>query len=162
MDRIVFEEGLVEDFKIAVSALGLSCAEVTVENQLAPHTPHKLPRDKCAVYVFSLSSAYGSLCPAGRGRILKVGKAGPNSNARFQYQHYNAGSAQSTLCCMLTEGRILWRYLGIVDLCDDAAGEWIKANTDRHNIYLPASSNVPLLDLLERCIRGPVGPVFEG
>jgi hypothetical protein len=63
---------------------------------------------------------------------------------------------------MLLKGRILWPYLGIGDLADDAAGEWIKANTDRHNIYLPASSNTPLLDVLERYIRGRLGPVFEG
>ena len=63
---------------------------------------------------------------------------------------------------MLLEGRVLWSYLGIRDLADDAVGEWIKANTDRYNIYLPVSSNMPFLDLLERYIRGRVGPVFEG
>src|SRR5712691_3494437 len=110
---MLFDESLVHDFRIAVSGLGLSCVEIAVESQLAPHKPHKLSVDKCAVYVFSLSSMHGSRCPAGRGRVLKVGKAGPNCSPRFQSQHYNVGSAPSTLSGMLLKGRILWPYLGI-------------------------------------------------
>jgi hypothetical protein len=100
----VFEEGLVRDFKIATAALGLSCPEIEVENQPAPHRQPKLPCGKCAVYVFSLSSAYGCRCPAGRGRVLKVGKAGPKTKARFESQHYNVRSAQSTLSGIFAQG----------------------------------------------------------
>jgi hypothetical protein len=31
------------------------------------------------------------------GRALKIGIAGPNSDARFRSQHYNLNSARSTL-----------------------------------------------------------------
>jgi len=70
----------------------------------------------CAAYVFSLSECYGKVVPAGANRTLKVGKAGCNSNAWFQSQHYNPMSAQSNLARTLIEVKILWSYLGIVDM----------------------------------------------
>jgi hypothetical protein len=60
----------------------------------------------CAAHVFSLSKNYGDRVPAGRNRILKVGKAGCNSNARFQSQHYNPSSAPSNLAHSLLEVKI--------------------------------------------------------
>jgi hypothetical protein len=76
------QQQLISEF---LAALGPSSAiTISHEGQPAPHTSHVLPIGKCAIYVFSLSEGYGSTVPAGPSRVLKVGKAGPNSNARFQ------------------------------------------------------------------------------
>ncbi len=131
------------------------------EAQRAPHNSHSLPSGKCAVYVFSLSSSYGKGCRAGVDRVLKVGKAGPNSNARFQSQHYNPRSAPSTLGATLVKSRILWPYLGISHLTEERVGAWIRENTDRDNFYLD-SSEQNMLGHLEKFLRGMLGPVFEG
>jgi hypothetical protein len=50
----------------------ISAEEVRIETLPAPHRPTGLPAGSMAVYVFSY-----------RGIALKVGKAGPNSDARF-------------------------------------------------------------------------------
>jgi hypothetical protein len=129
--------------------------------QTAPHRPHKLPEDKCAVYVFSLAQAYGKRCPAGPGRVLKVGKAGPKSNARFQSQHYDPGRAPSTLAAMLVNSKILWPYLGITELTSRQVQDWIRHNTDRDNFYVDSNDAIVLAEL-ERYIKGRLGPIFEG
>jgi hypothetical protein len=115
----------------------------------------------CAVYVFSLSKNYGDRVPAGRNRILKVGKAGCNSNARFQSQHYNPSSAPSNLAHSLLEAKIFWLYLGITEISESKARSWIEENTDRDNFYLSAS-DASHLSRLEVYLRGRLGPVFEG
>jgi hypothetical protein len=61
--------------------------EIKVEYFCAPHRPPaNLPAGMMAVYAFWWDGVW-----------LKVGKVGPNSQARYTSQHYNAGSAQSTL-----------------------------------------------------------------
>lgn len=156
-------EALINDFLQAASRAGLQCRRNTIthEAQPSPHDPHALPPGKCAVYVFSLSASYGRCYPAGAHRVLKVGKAGPNSNARFQSQHYNPKAAPSTLAATFVKSTILWPYLGITELKDTEVRRWIKENTDRDNFYLNAKDN-DVLSELERYIRGRLGPVFEG
>ena len=152
-------QGLITDF---VLALGVPLAvPISHEAQAAPHRGHKLPEEKCAVYVFSLSKVYGNRVPAGQSRILKVGKAGCNSNARFQSQHYNPLSAPSNLAHSLLEAKIFWLYLGITEISEASVRHWIEENTDRDNFYLSArdTSN---LSRLEVYLRGRLGPVFEG
>ena len=154
---------LIEEFLEALSRAGLTHAACTVahEPQSAPHKPHAIPTGKCAIYVFSLCDLYGSRCPAGVNRVLKVGKAGPNSNARFHSQHYNPHSAQSNLAASLLEARVLWPYLGVNALQEDSVKPWVMNNTDRDNFYLEAGCT-DLLAELERYLRGRLGPVFEG
>lgn len=57
-----------------------------------PHQPKSLPSHKMAIYTFWYE-----------GKFLKIGKAGPNSNARFLSQHYNPRSAQSTLAASILD-----------------------------------------------------------
>ena len=109
---------------LAQSGLGVLHSPIEYEVQPAPHRPHSLTKGKCAVYVFSLSQAWGSACPAGPDRVLKVGMAGPNSNARFQSQHYNPNSAGSTVAGSLGRCKILWPYLGITKLTSEDVGDW--------------------------------------
>jgi len=95
----------------------------------APHAGRKLPNGRCAVYVFSLSEMYGRTVQAGAHRVLKVGKAGSNCNARFQSQHYNVNSAPSTLAGSLIRTNVLWHYLGIKSL--DIAAHGAGSNRTR-------------------------------
>jgi hypothetical protein len=152
---------LISEFSNAIKDLGLACGEIQHEAQPAPHRPHRLPEGKCALYVFSLSRGYGERCPAGAGRVLKVGRAGPNSNARFQSHHYEQGRAPSTLAATLVTSTILWQYLGIIELRSEQVGDWIRANTDRDNFYFDSKDN-NILAQCEKYTRGRLGPVFEG
>ena len=156
-------EKTIQEFAEAASRAGLDCglATITHEAQPAPHLQPSLPANKCAVYVFSLSASHGQNCPAGVHRALKVGKAGPNSRARFQYQHYNPRSSRSNLAASLVGTPILWPYLGVQTLADSLVGRWIRENVDRDNFYLDFADS-GLLMQLERYIRARLGPVFEG
>ncbi len=60
------------------------------------HRPASLPKGKMGIYMFLYDN-----------KFLKIGKAGPKSNARFYSQHYNPKSARSTLATfILTDGAI--------------------------------------------------------
>jgi hypothetical protein len=93
--------------------------------------------------------------------VLKVGKVGPKSNARFQSQHYNPGSSNSNLAKALLASRGLWLYLGITALDESTVASWIKNHFDRDNFYLDAA-DVEHLGALEKYIKARFGPAFEG
>jgi hypothetical protein len=115
----------------------------------APHeAPKCLPAGKVAIYGFW-----------GNGVWLKIGKAGPKSNARYTSQHYNTGSAQSTLARSLAECPTMRSVAGF-----DAArpGDWIKGSTYRVNILLPERYNGPVLALLEAYLHVRLKPRYEG
>ena len=122
----------------------------------APHQAKDLPSGCGAVYVFSLST--GSHARAGGGRVLKVGKAGPNSNPRFRYQHYAAGSAMSTLAGAIENNPLIWGYIGYPGRNTDA-GTWIRENTDRDNFYF---KDEKLIGPFEVYAKVRLGPAFEG
>jgi hypothetical protein len=147
---------------IAAGPAGLILKNAIVhEVQLAPHKPHSLRVGCCALYVFSLSERYGHTIPAGAHRVLKVGKAGQNSNARFQSQHYSPGSAPSTLAACLIRTRVLWPYLGLASMSEDRVRDWLQQHTERDNFYLSADDEIALGEF-EKFLRGRLGPVFEG
>jgi hypothetical protein len=141
---------LVGDFlKIAALAgVNLNADDVYVEQLPAPHkSPTKLPTGKMAVYIF----VYGDI-------VLKVGKVGPKSNARYTSQHYT-GSAPSTLAkSLITRGG----EIGVDELDMTTVSLWIKENTDRMNILLNADIGMPVLGLLESYLHCRLQPVFEG
>jgi hypothetical protein len=62
----------------------------------APHVRPRLPPGEAAVYAFVVSSAYGRAAPCSAGTVLKVGKAGPKSEARFRNMHYLTGSRENS------------------------------------------------------------------
>lgn len=97
---------LVRDFNDALRLLGKDPVAVEIEPQIAMHQPPSLCSGKCAAYVFSLSDDYGAPAPAGPHRVLKVGRVGPNSNARFQSQHYSPRSSRSNLANSLLTSTI--------------------------------------------------------
>lgn len=134
--------------------------DLQVEYQEAPHQPHALPPSRAAIYVFLLSDRYGRHVPAGQGRVLKVGKAGERSNARFQSQHYGS-AAPSTLAKSLATYRTLWPWLGIEEPDLENPRLWMRQHLDRVNIYVPGD-RPRVLSELETYIRARVGSVFEG
>lgn len=124
-------------------------SDIEVETLKAPHRPpSRLPSGRMAVYVFS----YGDT-------VLKVGKAGPNSGARYTSQHYNAASAPSTLAAsLLKDGN----EIGVSGLTVESAGDWIKKHTDRTNFTMRAECGMPALTLLETFLQCKLKPRFEG
>lgn len=155
-------EGLIADFIRVASISGLQACETDIdhENLLAPHNPPKLPDNKCAVYVFSLSRQALTVAAA-HMVVLKVGKAGPKTKARFEHQHYGVRRAPSTLAKSLLKATSKWSSLGIHTLTEDDVGEWLKSNTDRDHFFLD-SRQEPILDHLEMFLRGRLRPIFEG
>lgn len=86
-------EQTLADFATVARLAGVSLAadDIRIEALPAPHAPPtRLPAGQMAVYVFT----YGR-------DVLKVGKVGPKSQARYTSQHYNPGSAQSTLAASM-------------------------------------------------------------
>ena len=89
-----------------------------------------------------------------------MGRVGPNSNARFQSQHYNANSSRSNLALSLLNGKEHWGRLGIDALTEAGVGDWIRNSTDRDNLFLD-TANDALLPNLERTLLGMLWPLFE-
>jgi hypothetical protein len=123
--------------------------EIEIECLEAPHrAPRRLPAGKMAVYGFWSDGVW-----------LKIGKAGPNSNARYTSQHYNLGSAMSTLAGSLANDPAM-RSLASFDPA--APGAWIRASTHRVNILVPSHREQALLSLLEAFLHLRLKPRYEG
>ena len=134
-------ESALDSFVIVAGLAGapIQRSDISVEYLDAPHRPPvRLPAGKMAVYGFW-----------GDGTWLKIGKAGPNSNARYTSQHYNAGSAQSTLAGSLGNDP---RMNSVVGFKASDPGSWIRASTHRVNILLLSSKDIAYkLSLLAVC-----------
>ena len=142
---------LLNDFLIVTELTGakMQSEAIQIETLTMPHRPPKsLPASKMAVYVFS-----------DKERILKVGKAGPNSGARYTSQHYNAKSANSTLAGSLLKDH---EYTQKYQLNEDNVSRWIKENTSRVNYIVDANVNLLTLNLLEAFAQCCLHPYFEG
>ena len=143
--------GLAKDFtKVAcLAGIPLSADDLSVESLRAPHNPpSRLPVGKAAVYVF-----------CHEGRALKIGKAGPNSEARYTSQHYSPRAAKSTLAASILKHGT---EIGVHGMTEPAVGGWIRANTDRYNFLLDSNYAIRLLTLLESFLQCKLDPVFEG
>ncbi|HET8523967.1 MAG TPA: hypothetical protein VFL82_12070 [Thermomicrobiales bacterium] len=122
--------------------------EITVEYLPSPHRPPTLlPEGKLAIYAFW-----------GDGGWLKIGKAGPNSQGRYTYQHYGF-NAPRTLAKSLVASQAEHPIPGFDPI---APGNWIKASTHRVNILIPSSRRIELLSLLEAFLHLRLNPRYEG
>ena len=143
-------EDALGDF-VTVAELGhalIRHEDLKVEYLEAPHKPPSvLPAGKMAVYGFWHSGAW-----------LKVGMAGPNSNARYTSQHYNPNSARSTLAASLLKDP---RMSGKPDFDPKAVKAWIKSRCSRVNILLDAQHGMLLLRLLEAFLHLRLKPRYE-
>lgn len=132
-----------------LSGVELSRSAVAIEKLSAPHIPPtKLPAGKMAVYVFSKGTD-----------VLKVGKVGAKSQARYTSQHYNPGSALSTLAASIIANR---ERLGCGHVDEAVVGRWIKENVDRVNLLLDEEAGMPVLSLLESYLQCRLKPRYEG
>lgn len=149
---------LIDNFKRDLVDLGKIFDEeifIVVDSWKAPQITRDFNKKYAgAVYVFSLSDRVGF---APMGRVLKVGKVGSNSNPRFRYQHYNPGSAGSTLAGAVLNNPLLWNYIGYDG--QKEIGGWLKQNTDRENFYFMNREVVALFEVYAKAV---LGPVYEG
>lgn len=123
--------------------------EIRREDCEAPHCqPTRLPPGMMAVYCFW-----------GDGVWLKVGKAGPKSNARYTSQHYGKNRALSSLARSLCGDERMASMEGF-NPADPA--KWIKAATHRVNLLLSTQRPVSLLGLLEAFLHARLNPRYEG
>lgn len=123
--------------------------EIETEFLAAPHRPPAfLPAGKMAVYGFCWDGSW-----------LKIGKAGPNSNARFCSQHYSLNAAQSTLAKSLANDSHMRAVAGFDP---QNPGMWMKASTCRVNVLIPANRRKELLSLMEAFLHLRLGPRYEG
>lgn len=127
---------------------GRSVSDIVVDIRPRPHKQKGLMCGRMAVYCFFLN-----------GQTLKIGIAGPRSDARFRSQHYNPRSAGSTLAGSLIKYPA---KAGISDIQVDSIGDWIRAQTDRMDILLPADWGRQLLCRLESFLHLIWNPVYEG
>lgn len=142
------EQALVDFREVArLGGIELEPGELVVERLPAPHrSPARLPPAMMAVYAFWSDGVW-----------LKIGKVGPNSNARYTSQHYLAGSARSTLAASLIASPPMDQGFDPAQ-----AGTWIRERTCRLNILLPANRPRELLSLLEAFLHLRFRPRFEG
>jgi hypothetical protein len=148
-------DGLVTDF-IAVCALArlkLAKDEIRIQ-RLNAGAEHRgigsLPEGKIAVYIFLDERAAPGAC-------LKAGRVSENSNARFRYQHYNPYSSKSNLAASLLNDPAV-----PAEITDANVGDWIKDNTLRINLLLPAAKGAAVLNLLEAFVQARLNPKYEG
>jgi len=144
-------ERALADFLTVAELAGhpVSASDLEREYFPAPHrAPSRLPTGRMAVYCF-----WGS------GSWLKVGKAGPNSQARYTSQHYNPASAPSTLSGSLMRDERMKAVQGFVVA---APGDWIKSSCCRVNILVPVRLGPATLSLLEAFLHVRLMPRYEG
>lgn len=144
-------EAVIEDFRPAAKLAGIDLGpdDIVIEILPAPHRPPtRLPPGQMAVYVFCKGDS-----------VLKVGKAGPRSEARYTSQHYNPGSAGSTLARSLLTDR---EAPGSGAFDESNVKQWIKAHTDRVNFLLDAECGIAVLTLLEAFLQCRLKPRYEG
>lgn len=144
-------ENLLSDFRrvCEIAGVELSTEDISYEVLDKPHKPpSRIPPDCMAVYMFFYE-----------GKALKVGKAGPKSQARYTSQHYNPKSAPSTLAASLLKGS---DSIGVSGLTAENVGTWIKQHTDRINFRLSTKQEIFVLTLLESFLQCRLKPVFEG
>lgn len=144
-------EAIIADFTIVARLAGveLAAGQIAIEDLPAPHLPPtKLPAGKMAVYVFY-----------SEGVVLKVGKVGAKSQARYTSQHYNPGSAMSTLASSVLADQA--RH-GIIESDAGHIGSWIKRNVSRVNFLVDQDLGIRLLSLLETFLHCRLKPIYEG
>lgn len=147
--RAEAQAALADFIQVAcLAGYDLPAADMVVDFLDAPHRPPaRLPSGKMALYAF-----FGS------GRWLKSGIAGHRSQARYTSQHYNPGSAPSTLAASLVNDSKM-------ACCDgfslDSPGAWIQSSCHRMNVLLDAELGRPLLALLEAFLHARLSPRYE-
>ena len=111
-----------------------------------PHKTKILPNGKMAVYLFFL----GNDC-------LKIGKVGPNSNARYNSQHYNPKDSKSNLANSILSDNSFPEKIN-----DNEIGNWIKNNIQRINVLIDENVGIFALNFIEAYLQLVFKPKYEG
>ena len=145
MDYIYdFEKIIKEVTRIAGHEIDISKIEII--DRGIPHIPKSLKTGTMGVYTFLYND-----------KFLKIGTAGPNSNARFLSQHYT-GSAMSTLSGSILADPDMEKFR----LTKDNVGQWIKNNCRRIDILLDVEVGIFTLELIEATLHYRYEPKYEG
>ncbi len=112
-----------------------------------PHTPKSLEKGTMGVYTFLYNDEF-----------LKIGKAGPSSNARFTSQHYLPRSSQSNL----SKSILMDETMKVYGITEENVGDWIKNNTRRIDILLDKELGIFALELIEAALHYKYEPRYEG
>jgi hypothetical protein len=112
-----------------------------------PHETAALPNGKMAIYIF----IYKTEC-------LKVGEVGPNSNARYNSQHYNPDNSGSNLSKSILGDS----DFNVEGISPTNVGDWIKANTQRINILLDERLGMFVLNFAESYFQLKLKQKYEG
>ncbi|MDR2558676.1 MAG: hypothetical protein LBC86_03915 [Oscillospiraceae bacterium] len=112
-----------------------------------PHRSKTLPQGKMAIYTF-----------VHNGQFLKIGKVGKNSNARFSSQHYNPGSAMSTLSKSILRDPSMKNH----GLNHANIKPWMKQNLHRIDIIIDAGLGNEFLARIEDVMHYMFNPKYEG
>ena len=147
-----YKDELIKEFeqiiKEVTNAAGRSIQKgYKIIDRGMPQVPKSLKPGTMGVYTFFYN-----------GEFLKIGKAGPSSNARFTNQHYSPSSSQSNLSKSILQDEDM-QNLGITA---DNVGEWIKQNTRRIDIILDESLGIFTLELVEAALHYRYEPKYEG
>ena len=126
---------------------GIDISSYCIQDLGVPHKPKGLPIGKMGVYTFSFNDSF-----------LKIGKAGPNSNARFRSQHYNPKSANSTLAASL----IMDNEMGEYAIDDGNVKNWIVSNCRRIDVLMDVNLGLFALELVESVLHYYYEPKYEG
>jgi len=152
-------DSLVQDFiKVSyLAGLTIGASEIETQVLLAPHVRTGLPSGKAAVYVF----LHGNTC-------LKVGKVGPNSDARFRSQHYLPEGAKSnlakSLCLDFMSEQAVCRFFAAEirgNFRAELVADWMLTNLSRVHFFLDANAPKGALRLLEVFLQCRLNPIFE-
>jgi len=108
------------------------------------HVPEALPSGYSAVYVFSMAE-----------QTLKVGHCGANSNACYQSRHYGFKHSSTLAKSVFSDPTLA------VGVPQDQIGEWIKTNTTRYNILIPAVYGNYFRHFVEKFLALKLGPRYE-
>ncbi|RWO83200.1 MAG: hypothetical protein EOS18_06310 [Mesorhizobium sp.] len=133
---------------LALSRQDCDPVKIKIDFAPKPHRPTGLPSGYQAVYCFFLAD-----------KALKIGMAGPNSDARYRSQHYSPGSALSTLAGSLLSNP---GKAGVPAIKSNFVGDWIKANTDRVNFLIPAPYGRAAASQMEAFLHARWSPIYEG
>lgn len=139
---------------------GFARADARLDPLGIPHNPTPLPAGWQGIYGFRWQNSW-----------LKIGKAGPKSNARWLSQHYGAGRAMSTLAfCLIRYGHLAEQEdpalpglrAKIQRVSPEEIGNWMKGNTERVNTLIGSEMGSTGLARLESIAHRVLKPVFEG
>ena len=142
----------LNDFRIVSALAGdrLTVEDLQIQFIDAPHRQSQdLPNDRMAIFGFWLDGSW-----------LKIGKAGPRSQARYKYQHYGF-NAPSTLARSVRNDPRMRQVSGLRDSNGPEWGDWIRRVTNRVNILIPFERGDRLLSLLQAYLHVRLHPKYE-